>query len=478
MIYYHIGAAESRSDPKWIEINCTVTDQLKNGSNKFNNGESAEPPLSKEPPVSTPKIETRLAKRATCNFRDVPLKRALDDLRTLSGLNFVLDLDALREANISTDQPVTISVENICLRSLLDLLLKQAHLTYVVKDEVVVVTTPQCARGKLRQVTYPVADLVVPVGAPWDSKPDEKAQPRATLEARLIELICTTIAADTWMDKGGPGTMQYFPLGMALVINQTQDVHEQIQELLQALRRLQDIEVAVEVRLVQISDSMFEKIHSLKQGVRGDWNSGLLLKEPELKAMLATLQTSRRTSIMQAPKITLFNGQAAPVDLTQKKMYVSAVEPAGGPAPGVQKETLACGWKYRLCPVVSADRRTVRVKLELKRTDAEVVASASAPIRSMPAEETTYLLAPISATAATPYSTSAKVELARLQSLSLEQSLSIPDGMTAVLYVGESVGKHHETSRRREIQHHLVLVTPRIIINKQEETLVPTTGCP
>src|SRR5262249_35813416 len=64
----------------------------------------------------------------------------------------------------------------------------------------------------------------------------------------------------TWSEVGGKGTIQYYPLGMALVINQTQDIQEQIVDLLQALRRLQDLEVAIEMRLVSVSEAFFERI--------------------------------------------------------------------------------------------------------------------------------------------------------------------------------------------------------------------------
>ena len=51
---------------------------------------------------------------------------------------------------------------------------------------------------------------------------------------------------------GGPGHIEYFPLAMALVINQTPDIQEQIAELLAALRRLQEQEVTIEVRFITL----------------------------------------------------------------------------------------------------------------------------------------------------------------------------------------------------------------------------------
>src|SRR5262249_8855312 len=70
--------------------------------------------------------------------------------------------------------------------------------------------------------------------------------PNQTMEDVLMKLITNTISPQSWSEVGGAGTIDYFPLGMALVINQTPDIQEQIAELLAALRRLQDLEVAVE----------------------------------------------------------------------------------------------------------------------------------------------------------------------------------------------------------------------------------------
>src|SRR5262249_54963884 len=65
-----------------------------------------------------------------------------------------------------------------------------------------------------------------------------KPEPGQSIEELLIRTITHTIAPDSWAEVGGKGTIQYFPLGLALVINQTQDIQEQIVELLSALRRL------------------------------------------------------------------------------------------------------------------------------------------------------------------------------------------------------------------------------------------------
>ena len=97
------------------------------------------------------------------DFKDTPLRAILEDLQGLTGINIVPDEPALLENGISFDRPMTMKLENIALKSALNLLLHQAHLTYVVKDEVLNVTTEEHARGKLVTQIHPVLDLVIPV---------------------------------------------------------------------------------------------------------------------------------------------------------------------------------------------------------------------------------------------------------------------------------------------------------------------------
>ena len=53
---------------------------------------------------------------------------------------------------------------------------------------------------------------------------------------RLVELIERIIAPDFWERQGGPGAIRYFAMRRVLVVRATTDVHEQVKELLMALR--------------------------------------------------------------------------------------------------------------------------------------------------------------------------------------------------------------------------------------------------
>ncbi len=51
-----------------------------------------------------------------------------------------------------------------------------------------------------------------------------------------------------------------FFLSISLIIKHTAEVHEQVADLLRQLRRLQDLQVSVEVRFITVNDTFFEQI--------------------------------------------------------------------------------------------------------------------------------------------------------------------------------------------------------------------------
>ncbi|MGI9470545.1 MAG: hypothetical protein ACR2NZ_03360, partial [Rubripirellula sp.] len=76
----------------------------------------------------------------------------------------------------------------------------------------------------------------------------------------LIDLIQTTVVPDTWEALGGPSTMAPYPQNLSLVISTTSDVHDQIADLLESLRRLQNLQITIEVRFITLADSFAEQI--------------------------------------------------------------------------------------------------------------------------------------------------------------------------------------------------------------------------
>ncbi|HEV3138254.1 MAG TPA: hypothetical protein VGZ26_10125, partial [Pirellulales bacterium] len=280
-------------------------------------------------------IERKLKTPVSLKFRNRPLSDVIEQLSKLAAVNIYLDPKGLDEEGISSDTPVTIDLTaDISLKSALNLILEPYHLSYIIADEVLKITSEQLRDGHVYTHTYSVADLVIPIpnfppngriglaGALSDAysvsgngvggmggaggtaflasqdgtpasgivNPKVLAQMNQLAPGNmgsrmatganqsvpfgpggvgggaqpdfdsLIELITTTVRPQTWDEVGGPGSIQEFRNNLSLVISQTQEVHEEIVDLLEQLRRNQDLQVTIEVRFITLNDNFFERI--------------------------------------------------------------------------------------------------------------------------------------------------------------------------------------------------------------------------
>lgn len=173
------------------------------------------------PTPSEEKILAALAEQTKMQFVESPLQTAVDYLKSLHKIEIQLDVKALEDATIASDTPVTRELNDVKLSSALNLLLRDLDLTYIIKDEVLLITTPEQAESQLLTRTYPVGDLVDGNDANYDN---------------LIEAITSTVKPPAWDEVGGPGSIKEVPKSKSLVISQTRECHDEVLELLRALR--------------------------------------------------------------------------------------------------------------------------------------------------------------------------------------------------------------------------------------------------
>lgn len=158
------------------------------------------------------------------DFTEEPLENVVAFLRDEYELPIHLDERALEEAGITRDAPVTIQVTNVPLNSAVRLILKPLQLTYVIRDGYLLITTSDVAAHELHAVVYNVHDLV------GDDANQQEIH-------ALIDALDSCVAPNTWTgDRGGLGEIK--PLrGGILVISQTDEVLEKIDQLLSSIRR-------------------------------------------------------------------------------------------------------------------------------------------------------------------------------------------------------------------------------------------------
>jgi hypothetical protein len=178
--------------------------------------------------ASVSKIEQALAgqlKTPGLDFADTPLEEVVALLQEEYGIPVQLDQPAMEEIGIDTQEPVTVNLHGISLRSALRLMLKRLQLTYIIQDEVLLITTPESAESELMVCVYDVRDLV-------DGPKDQ-----AGIDA-LVETIVECVRTETWSANGG-GEAEIRSVKQALlVISQTRAVHEEIRGLLETVRQV------------------------------------------------------------------------------------------------------------------------------------------------------------------------------------------------------------------------------------------------
>ena len=248
-----------------------------------------------------------------------------------------------------------------------------------------------------------------------------QAGPAPAKYDELISLIQQTIDPDSWMSNGGSSTITPFAGNLSLVVSAPQTTHEKLADLLASLRRLQDLQVTIEVRFVTLNDNFFERMgvdfdfriddnsrgipqedqgKSVTVGMQQNFASALvptadldltftqdnfsvtppfggpptnaanfgfaILSDIEMFFFLTAAQGDTRTSVLQAPRVTMFDGQQASInDVVQRPFVVSLIPVVGDFAVGQQPVIVVIneGTTLNVQAVVSQDKRFVRLTL-------------------------------------------------------------------------------------------------------------------
>lgn len=250
---------------------------------------------SLHPHPSTWETEEALKRPVAVSFQDVPLKQALAELTDGSGLNVTIDEDGLEHVGIRENEPTTLTVDGIMLGSALNLLLQPLQLSYRVAGDGIQVARPETLVIR----NYPVGDLVsaVPDGStdPVDINEDEPflnrvvpaPQSGATRELKeLAKLITSTVEPESWDELGGSGTARPYKATLSLVIRQTQEVHEQLEDLLEQLRRMR-VEQAAAREVPLSSEHAKSAMSSLRDSAAWSEESKRILSSLERRVSLA-----------------------------------------------------------------------------------------------------------------------------------------------------------------------------------------------
>jgi len=120
--------------------------------------EDAKPP---SPPNPRAAVERALDKTLAFDLTEAALDDVVDWLRSELKISIHVDRRSLDDIGIGIETPITFQLSGIPVRNALDLLLEELDLTWLIHDNVLVITSVETAEATLETKTYDVADLVV-----------------------------------------------------------------------------------------------------------------------------------------------------------------------------------------------------------------------------------------------------------------------------------------------------------------------------
>ena len=178
------------------------------------------------------KIESALDEPISVDFMSIELADVCAHISEVSNIPILLDEPALRDVGLDSDVPVDLAISDISTRAVLKHILRPLNLTWIIRDEVLLITTPDSGCGyALVTKIYSVHDLVTFV--------DEEGVEVYDFDS-LVEAITRTIEPTSWDEIGGPGSITaYQATGLdVLFISQDETIHREVELLLGTLRRV------------------------------------------------------------------------------------------------------------------------------------------------------------------------------------------------------------------------------------------------
>ena len=165
---------------------------------------------------------------------EVPYYRALKDIKRQSNVPIRMDTKSLTEDWLATNEPITLHVSRITLRSALILMTQAANpnLDWTIRDGAILVTTKENAEESDAEVRHDVFDLVATKLNATREKDFELDYPS------LASLTMDMIESRTWPDGTGPSIIS---LGLdhgTSVFPQAPRVHDECEDLFVALRQV------------------------------------------------------------------------------------------------------------------------------------------------------------------------------------------------------------------------------------------------
>ncbi len=177
------------------------------------------------PTDAAARLAQALDKEVSLDFHETPLADVATWLQRELGVPVVLDRCALSDAGLQTRVSITYKLGQVSARYGLELMFASLDIAILEKEEYLLLTTQDRAETEYLTRVYPVGDLVLMESAISDKR-------LANFDS-LIDIIITQVRPQAW---GIQPEVKVMAECSSLVISQDRKMHEEVLQLLRALR--------------------------------------------------------------------------------------------------------------------------------------------------------------------------------------------------------------------------------------------------
>ena len=257
----------------------------------------------------------------------------------------------------------------------------------------------------------------------------------------------------------------------------------------------EDTQVAIALGVISVPESFWERMSvDFALDAKALANDVAFLSDIQVHQFMGAIQGDARTNVMAAPKLTTLDGRPSGIAVGETQVFVTGVDVrwTGEQMLAVPRsEPYHIGLKANFVPRVTADRRFVCLNMDTNLSSLDSAVAPLSPVTSM--------ITPIFEGGAQgqPVSFTQYVQQPRISRITVNKTLCIPDGGTALLLAGKRTGEgagqfgppvlskipyvnklFKNAAQTRETECVLFMVTPRIISSEQEETRPPAERHP
>ena len=165
-------------------------------------------------------LRAKLKERVSVTFQDTPLRRAVQELASKTGIDIRLDEPALREKGVRDRELVSLRLSDRKLSTVLRVLLADLDLTWLLQDGVLWITTDDRADDTLKTAVYDVRDLC-----------------RNEEERDAFQEAVQMQTNGPWEDLDGVGGTIAVPRVGTMVVRQTERGLQEVADLLEMYRK-------------------------------------------------------------------------------------------------------------------------------------------------------------------------------------------------------------------------------------------------